>query len=313
MGVPTDLEELYDKYRPLLFSLAYRMLGSASDAEDAVQDVFLRLEERSSGDKEHMKAYLCKMTVNRCLDILKRVRLQREVYIGPWLPEPVPTEDGDPSAAYLRDEGISFAILLLLEALDPVERAVYILREAFAFDYKAIAEATGRSEAACRQTMSRLRPKIAAARSSLDLLPAAEAEPLALQFLHAARTGDLSGMLELLHQDVVLRSDGGGRVTAAVRPIVGAQAVAAFLSALGRKFGGAAKPEETKAEGAAEAAETARFDSKFQWRSINGQPGFVYMEDGQVDTACVIEAAAGRIQAVYLVRNPEKLRRIGAV
>ncbi|QDH22110.1 sigma-70 family RNA polymerase sigma factor [Saccharibacillus brassicae] len=319
MVVPVDRANLYGEYRPLLFSLAYRMLGTSSDAEDAVQDVFLRLEEHPPGDKAYMKAYLCKMTVNRCLDLLKRLRLQRELYIGPWLPEPVSTEADDPSAAYLRGEGISFAILLLLETLDPAERAVYILREAFAFDYKAIAEATGRSEAACRQTMSRLRPKIEAAQPPGELMSADEAAPLVLQFLHAARTGDLAGMLELLHRDAVLRSDGGGKVSAAVRPIAGAQAVAAFLGGLARKFAGA--PDSAGRPGEAEAARVSAASEQpaspdgpasapaaaFGWLSLNDQPGLLFRIDGQVDTALVIEASAGRIRALYLMRNPEKL------
>ncbi len=326
MVVPVDRANLYGEYRPLLFSLAYRMLGTSSDAEDAVQDVFLRLEEHPPGDKAYMKAYLCKMTVNRCLDLLKRLRLQRELYIGPWLPEPVSTEADDPSAAYLRGEGISFAILLLLETLDPAERAVYILREAFAFDYKAIAEATGRSEAACRQTMSRLRPKIEAAQPPGELMSADEAAPLVLQFLHAARTGDLAGMLELLHRDAVLRSDGGGKVSAAVRPIAGAQAVAAFLGGLARKFAGA--PDSAGRPGEAEAAGMPEGSSEpgmsgipgvpasgpaagFGLLPMNDQPGLLFTVDGRPDTALLIESSAGRIRAVYLVRNPDKLGRIG--
>ncbi|GGN98095.1 sigma factor-like helix-turn-helix DNA-binding protein [Saccharibacillus kuerlensis] len=228
--------------------------------------------------------------------------LQRELYIGPWLPEPIPTGDGDPAAIYLQDEGVSFAILLLLETLDPIERAVYILREAFAFDYRAIAEATGRSEAACRKTMSRLRPKIAAACPPQGLLPAEKAEPLVLQFLHAARTGDMHGMIEMLHADAVLRSDGGGRVTAAVRPIVGAQAVTAFLAGLAKKF--AHSPEGKGAP--------TGIAPELQLRSVNGQLGLVYKEDGHTDTVFVIEISAGRIQSVYAVRNPDKLQRFVA-
>lgn len=317
MVVSVDREKLYGEYRPLLFSLAYRMLGTVSDAEDVVQDVFLRLEEKPLGDKEHMKAYLCKMTVNRCLDILKRLRLQRELYIGPWLPEPIAIEADDPAAAYLHGEGVSFAILLLLETLDPVERAVYILREAFAFDYKAIAEATGRSEAACRQTMTRLRPKIAAAQPPEGLMPTADAEPLVLQFLHAARTGDLTGMLELLHPDASLRSDGGGKVSAAVRPIVGANAVSAFLGGLARKFAGAADspgtPELSQQPGIPYISQSAASGpaAKFGLLPMNDQPGLVFMVDGQPDTALLIESSAGRICAVYIVRNPDKLEQIG--
>ncbi|MDO3408282.1 RNA polymerase sigma factor SigJ [Saccharibacillus sp. CPCC 101409] len=304
-----DTERLYTRYRPLLFSLAYRMLGTAADAEDVVHDVFIRLEEQPIEAKAHMKAYLCKMTTNRCLDVLKSARVKREVYIGPWLPEPVPTGEHDPAAVYLQDESVSYAILLLLESLEPEERAVYILREAFAFDYRTIAEAVGRSEASCRKTMSRLRPKLAAALPEAGLLSAAEAEPLARQFLHAARTGDMQGMMELLHPDVVLRADGGGRVTAAVRPVSGASSVAAFLGGLFRKYIGlAANPESAPEPDANNAVQAA--GEPLSLRSVNGRTGIVFTDGQTANTVFVVEASAGRITSVYVVRNPEKLERI---
>ncbi|MCD1258678.1 RNA polymerase sigma-70 factor [Paenibacillus athensensis] len=284
------LDLLYTTYKPLLFSIAYRMLGSVSDAEDMVHDAFLGAQRVPEEEVRHPKAYLCKMVVNRCIDFAQSARKQREVYVGPWLPEPLLAgTGGDPQQDVERSETLSYAFLVCLEMLTPVERAVFILREAFAYTYAEIAEIVGKTEANCRQLYARVK------RSLQDGLPAAQPEPaesrqLLEQFLRAARTGDMAALLRALSEDAALYSDGGGKAQAATKPIFGPERVAAFLAGLGTKGSGRGEADIV---------------------TMNGHYGLLLKENGRIVTAINWEIdGAGRIRRVYLLRNPDKLLRL---
>ncbi|MCI3926910.1 RNA polymerase sigma factor SigJ [Paenibacillus sp. TRM 82003] len=291
---PTDcvgsLESVYALYRPLLFSIAYRMTGEASEAEDVVHDVFLRWQRLPEGHAEHPKAYLCRMTVRCCLDVAKSARRRREIYVGPWLPEPLPTppEDG-PLERVVRDETLAFGMLLLMEKLSPVERAVFVLREAFEYDYAAIAAMLDKTEAACRKTLSRVRAKLDAEAPAVRADPAAAGAALEA-FHRAASTGDLTALFERLAPDVVLLSDGGGKVNAATVPIVARERVGAFVAGL------------------------LRMSDKFTFAPlyVNGGPAVAALSaEGVVDSLFALEAGDdGLVRRIYIVRNPDKLRSV---
>lgn len=288
----SHFNQLYEQYRPLLFSLAYRMLGTVSDAEDIVQDVFLHAQQPGRLDQvEHVKAYLCKMTTNRCLDVLTAARTKREVYTGPWLPEPLLVSEQDPLDQYVCDETISYAILILLEKLTPVERAVFILREAFELPYDSIADVIGKSPQHCRKILSRLRPKLSQEHPMKTAHPE-KAEALIGQFLTAARTGDMDGMVRMLGREAVLYSDGGGKVSAALHPIESPQRIAAFLAALTNKT----------------LQEPDRY--RIVPHRINGTVGLLIEEDGAVSSVFSFSFHSEKITAVYIVRNPDKLAHL---
>jgi len=230
------VEALYQTYRGLLFRLAYQMTGAAQDAEDIVQDVLLKVHGLDWEEIADPKAYLCKMTTNLCLDLLKSAHKKRELYTGPWLPEPVSAFYTDDSEAVIHKDLLSYGMLVLLEKLSPGERAVFVLREAIAFEYHKIAELVGKSEANCRKIISR-------AKSKMGLLPD---EPLAApdtesshewvsRFLSALEQGNVDSLLALLDKDAVLISDGGGKVSAAIYPIVSAERIARFLLGVERR------------------------------------------------------------------------------
>lgn len=285
---------MYQQYKPLLFSLAYRMLGTVSDAEDIVQDVFLHAQQPGRLEQvEQVKAYLCKMTTNRCLDTLKSAQKKREVYTGPWLPEPLLVSEHDPLNQFIHDETISYAMLTLLENLTPVERAVFILREAFELPYDLIAEVTGKSPQHCRKILSRLRPKLSqASNDKSGAISREKAEALIEQFLYAARTGDLEGMIQMLSHEAVLVSDGGGKVSAAQHPITTPQRIAGFLAAIAEK--------------------TLQQPDRFciASHSINGSMGLLIMEDDAVSNVFSFSFQHDKIAAIYIVRNPDKLTHL---
>ncbi|UQZ36786.1 hypothetical protein C2I18_26600 [Paenibacillus sp. PK3_47] len=301
-----ELDSVYRSYRPLLLSIAYRMLGSVTQAEDLVQDAFVTIQQLVSGkDKDgnpilNMKSYLCKIVTNRCLDYLKSAHNQRELYVGPWLPEPLVQHyavDGIPPSAAGRDplqtvmleDTVSYAFLVLLHRLTPVERAVFILREAFDYDYSDIAEFVNKTEAGCRKIYSRLKQKIQT-EPPAGLKTSGQSDQLVLRFLHAASTGDMEGLLSILSEDIVLYSDGGGKVTAAVRPVASSQRVLAFIQGLVSKGNGA---------GAVRLVQ------------VNGQLGFVVSSSSEpFPTVVSFFCSDNRVQEIYLLRNPEKLRHL---
>lgn len=282
--------ELYERYKGLLFRLAYQLTGSVSDAEDAVQEVFVKIQGISPERLEEPKAYLCKIITNHCLDQLKSARKRREQYFGPWLPEPVPTTDTDSFEAVVRNDLLSYAMLALLERLSPAERVVFVLREALSFDYPAIAELIGKSETNCRKLMSRARGKMGI--SEEELIGAGSVgEEWVQSFLVALSQGDVDTVLSLLAEDAVLVSDGGGKVSAAARPIETRELVARFLFGIIRKLDGSVDPT-------------------IEFAAMNSQTGIVFREGGIITGVTFLHIKHGLLQNIYIVRNPEKLAHI---
>lgn len=281
----------YDRHRPLLFSIAYRMLGSVMDAEDVVQEAFVRWRRAPEAEVRSPKAYLSAVVTRLCIDRLRSARERREQYVGPWLPEPLPDERAPDVAeeTAVLEESLSMAFLVLLESLTPVERAVFLLREVFGHDYAEVARIVGKKEANCRQISRRARAAVAARRPRFERSPGEE-ERLRDEFLRACSAGDMEGLVALLSEDVTLWSDGGGKVRAALNPIHGADNVVRFFSGtLGK-----APPDL--------AARRTR---------INGRPGLVvYFGDGRPQSVATFEFAEGRITAIRLVVNPEKLATV---
>ena len=289
-GTRTGRAKDFDRHRPLLFSIAYRMLGSVMDAEDIVQEAYLRWQGVSGEEIRSPKSYLSVIVTRLSIDRLRREKARREEYVGPWLPEPLATEAGsDIADAAVLDETLSMAFLVLLESLTPVERAVFLLREIFDYGYAEIASLVGKSEANCRQIAQRARKSIAARRPRFESSPEQE-ERLMGSFLEACRSGDMEGLVSLLSEDVTLWSDGGGKTRAALRPIHGADKVARFLSGILRK----APPGLV-----------------VRRAPINGRPGLIgYFEDGRPQSVATFDVAEGTIRAIRLVVNPEKLRNV---
>ncbi|MEG3614031.1 RNA polymerase sigma-70 factor [Isoptericola haloaureus] len=278
------------EHRPLLFTVAYELLGSAADAEDVVQETWLRWSRAvhaAAGGGEEIRdprAYLVAVVTRLGLNHLRTLKRRREDYVGPWLPEPVRGVD-DPVADALLAESVGVAMLLVLETLSPLERAVFVLGEVFGFGTAEIAAATGRSPAAVRQTAHRAREHVQARRPRFDPSPQQRAE-VARRFVVAAQAGDVEGLMDVLAPDVVSLSDGGGVASAARRPIRGAEMVAAFLAGLVRTAGAGTRWEEG---------------------SYNGLPAVVVRRDGTAEVAVLVDTFGDRVTALYLVRNPEKL------
>jgi len=284
------MEDVYREYKPLLFSIAYRMLGTVSEAEDLVQETFLSLAQGDSGDIHQMKNYLCKVLTNRCLDVLKSARRKREHYVGEWLPEPLPDMDGrnDPLHALMQEEAISYGLLVLLENLSPTERAVYVLRSALDYEYRLIAQMLERAEPSCRKLYSRAQQKIQAAQLQVEVHPA-HTQTLVEQFVDAIHKEDAEALIRLLSQDAVLISDGGGKTRAAIRPISPDKHVVAFLLGVSRRWSGTV-----------------------QICSLNGQPGILMSGEDMRPTAIsfVLDEERERIKRIYILLNPEKMKHL---
>jgi RNA polymerase sigma-70 factor (TIGR02957 family) len=291
--------EDYEKFRPLMFSIAYRMTGSISDAEDIVQEAFLRLTRvlRDGASISSPKAYLATATTRLAISHLGSARVRRESYVGAWLPEPLVagTHRGGPDPAEHAEmsDSLSMAFLVLLESLTPTERAVFLLHEVFGYSYQEIADITGKSEPNCRQIFARARhhvddgkPRFESSREQRD--------EVARRFYDAAGGGDLAGLLELLAPDVVMVGDGGGKAWALAQPLSGAERVARFMRGLfrrGEKMGAYGVPA-----------------------LVNGQPGAV-VHDGEdrVVSVFVLDIADGKVQTIRSVVNPDKLHHLGPV
>jgi RNA polymerase sigma-70 factor (TIGR02957 family) len=287
--VPEPHEDPFVEHRGLLFTVAYEMLGSAVDAEDVLQESWLRWSDRTQEQREEVRdprAYLVRIVTRQSLNRLRALQRQRETYVGPWLPEPLVT-----SPDVLEDvelaESVSFAMLLVLETLSPLERAAFVLREVFAFEYDEIADATDRSPAAVRQLVARARNHVQARRPRFER--PAEIEEITARFFAAASSGEIQPLLDLLAPDVVLLSDGGGKKQAALRPLHGADNVARWLLGV--------------------VAKTRNVDAR--WVVANGNVSVLLYADGELDSVGTVYAVDGKITEIYLVRNPDKLTGIG--
>ena len=282
--------EVFERHRPLLFSISYRMLGTVADAEDVVQEAYLRWRRvADSPERETVReprAYLSTVVSRLSIDKLRALKARREEYVGPWLPEPL--LDGPPEARSPAGvEGtLSVAFLVLLESLNPVERAVFLLREAFGYEYPEISRIVGKSEANVRQINHRAKSALRARRPRFDPSPG-EGEELAARFLEACENGDMEGLLALLADDVTVVSDGGGKAVAARNPIRGKDRVARFFLGLAGK--------------AASGGFVARR------ASVNGAPGIVVHEGERPAVVLALDASDGRIRTVHAVVNPDKL------
>ena len=287
------MAESFESYRPYLFSVAYRMLGSAMDAEDMVQETYLRSQGTPLDTIRSLKAFLTTIMIRLCMDQLQLARRQREVYVGPWLPEPILTAptpaSEDPAERVDREESISLAFLVLLEQLQPFERAVFLLREVFAYEFAEIATMLDKSEAACRRSFSRAKKHLSEHRPRFPPSPQTHRQ-LLTGFFQAAQGGEMTPLMDLLAEEVTLWADAGGKIkTAALRPIVGRDAVARF--SLG----------------------TVRFlpaDYQVEIAEVNGQAAVIIRAGGQALFVLSIEVEAGQIQAIRIIANPEKLARI---
>jgi len=284
----------FAELRPSAFAIAYRMLGSVSEAEDVVQEGFLRLHKaRSAGERiESPRAYLSTIVSRLSLDHLRSARVRRETYVGEWLPEPLITED-DPARKAEMADSVSLAVLVLLESLSPEQRAAFLLREVFEEPYERIAEIVGTSVPNARQLATRARRHVAERRPRFEA-SREHHEELANRFFAAVEDGDLEGLEELLAHDVVLHGDGGGKVPSIARAMHGRARVARTLRA---GF-----------------ARLRKLEFALRRQEVNGQPGALFLDrDGGVMGVMVLDIAEGRIQSVSSVVNPDKLRHLGRV
>jgi RNA polymerase sigma-70 factor (TIGR02957 family) len=283
--LPETLDE-FQEQRGRLFGIAYRMLGTATDAEDVLQDAWLRWQGADRAGVTDPAAFLARTVTNLCLTALTSARARREVYVGPWLPEPVLTGDGDlgPLEDAVQRESVSFALLALLERLSPAERAAYVLREAFAYSAREVAELIGTTEANARQLHARARRHVAVEQAR-EVDPGRWQELIA-RFLLAARDGDVAGLEALLAADVVSRADGGGVIHAARRPVQGRENVARYVAGVVHRFGQGAVPA---------------------FAEVNGVPAVVLTQDGRLTGVLLLSTDGTVLTAVDLVVNPEKL------
>jgi RNA polymerase sigma-70 factor (ECF subfamily) len=283
-----EIEKIFREHQPLLFSLAYNMLGSVMDAEDCVQETFLRWHRACSSDTTETirspRPYLCAIVTNLCIDHLRSARVQRESYVGVWLPEPVLTTNPDEQVEMA--EILSVAFLRLLETLSPLERAVFLLRQVFDYDYSEIARMIGKSEQNCRQIVSRARQHMAERRSRYTV-PSEQRERLVERFVQASSSGNVEDLLRLLAEDVVLCSDGGETL----KPVSGAYEVVHLM-----------------------VASAQRISMETQWRwhlaAINERPGVVVYAYGRLYAVFAFEFVDERIQEVDIIVNPDKLRHL---
>ncbi|MBI1259521.1 MAG: RNA polymerase sigma-70 factor [Chloroflexi bacterium] len=282
-------ENTFESYRPLMFAIAYRMLGSAMDAEDIVQDAFLRYQGADHIDTP--KAFLTTVVTRLCLDQLKSARAQRESYIGPWLPEPIITAHTPLDSQY---ESISLAFLVLLESLTPVERAVFLLREVFDYDYREIAQIVEKEEAACRQSFHRAKAHIAEHRPRFEASPE-EHQQMLERFMQACVMGELANFTSLLTEDVSLTTDGGGKASAATRPLFGRDTIGRFWLGLMKRMPA---------------------DFSIEIHQVNGRPALMIRDPQGIQgigfSLISFEMDGGKIRAFQVMRNPDKLQGIPA-
>ncbi|OKI01948.1 RNA polymerase subunit sigma-24 [Streptomyces sp. CB02923] len=289
--------DVFQEHRPVLLGVAYRMLGRVADAEDVVQEAWLRWSSAGREQVREPRAYLVRVTTRLAIDRLRQVQARREAYVGPWLPEPlatdfgdVTTESADTAERAVLAESVTLAVLVVMESLSPLERAVFVLREAFGYPYAEIAAVLERGEAAVRQLAGRARRHVEERRPRFDVDPAQQRD-LTERFLAAAAGEDLKGLLSLLAEDVRLVGDSGGKAKAPLRIIESADKVGRFL--IGATRGGLAAAE-------------------FAYREVNGGVALLVRFAGTLDAVFQIDVVDGRIQTVYIIRNPDKLASLAA-
>ncbi|MFG3332748.1 RNA polymerase sigma-70 factor [Streptomyces tendae] len=287
--------DVFEEHRPVLLGVAYRMLGRLADAEDVVQEAWLRWSGADRSTVREPRGYLVRVTTRLAVDRLRQVKSRGETYVGPWLPEPYVTDFGDaaPDAAEraVLADSVSLAVLVVLESLSPLERAVFVLREAFGYPYAEIAAMLERGEAAVRQLAGRARKHVEERRPRYDVDPA-QRRDLTERFLAAAAEGDLAGLLATLAPDVRLVGDSGGRSRAPLRVLESADKVGRFLFAV---------------------AQQGIPDATFHFLELNGGPALLVRSGGKPDSVLQVDVAEGRIQAVYIIRNPDKLASLADV
>ncbi|WP_144119167.1 RNA polymerase sigma-70 factor [Catellatospora sichuanensis] len=286
-GGPGPATEVFVAHRNLLFTVAYEMLGSAADAEDVLQETWLRWAGVEFEQVRDPRAYLVRITTRQALSRLRVLGRRKESYVGSWLPEPLLTTPDVAEDVELADS-VSMAMLLVLETLGPTERAVFVLREVFDLGYDEIAEAVGKSPATVRQIAHRARAHVAARRPR-DVVSPAESRAVLEAFQRAVQTGDMQSLLDILAPDVVVLSDGGGLKQAVLRPVVGADKAARLLAAGWKKVGA---------------------QISFEPVQVNGCPGLLMRLDGELDTVVAARVEGGAVRGLYFVRNPEKLTRV---
>ena len=284
----------FQAHRRLLFSVAYDLLGSVTDAEDVVQETWLRWARVDQNEVREPRAYLVQIATRQALNRIRSNKARRETYVGPWLPEPLLAE-ADPAEEVVdgaaRGEAVSLAMLVVLETLTPLERAVFVLREVFGMTHEEVATTLDRSPASVRQLAHRAREHVQARRPRFDA-DDAEQRRVTEEFLAAAVSGEVDRLLELLAPDVVLTSDGGGKRKAALRPVVGAQKVSRLMTGLAQGGGGGA--------------------GELTYSTVNGQTGIVVRENGVPTYVGLLVVAAGRITEILIVANPDKLAHLAA-
>lgn len=282
---------VFTEHRPVLFGVAYRMLSSVADAEDILQDAWLKWSSVDPDRIEQPRAYLTRTVTNLSLNKLRSAAVQREAYVGPWLPEPLVTAQEDAGREVEQAEAVSLAMLVVLETLSPLERAVFVLKEVFGFSFTEIAGIVDRSETSVRQVCSRARSHVQARRPRYEA-PAAARRRVTDQFLAACLGGDLNQVMELLAPDVTAWTDGGGKIRAALRPLRGADKVARWILAV---------------------LQTQLPDIGVYPVLVNGQPGLLITSAGAPDNVVALDPAEdGRIEAIRLIRNPDKLAHVVA-
>jgi RNA polymerase sigma-70 factor, ECF subfamily len=290
----TGTDEHADRFtllRPLLFTIAYEILGAATEADDVLQESYLRWADVDLATVRDTKSYLAQLVTRQALNALRADSRRREDYIGPWLPEPLVLDERDPAADMVLAESVSMAMLVLLETLGPDERAVFVLREVFGFGYDEIASAVGKSVTTVRQVAHRAREHVHARRKRFEPVDAATSAELTERFLTAAATGDMDGLLSMLAPDATWTADSGGKVSAARRPVVGAQKVAAAVIGLFRL--GTKLP-----------------DVRMEMVTCNSAPAIVVYSGDHLEGVFTIELVDGKITHFYAMRNPDKLAAI---
>ncbi|MEU3790106.1 RNA polymerase sigma-70 factor [Streptomyces fructofermentans] len=286
--------EVFVEHRPVLMGVAYRMLGRVADAEDVVQEAWLRWSGADRSDIRSPRAYLVRVTTRLAIDRLDRIRSRNEAYVGPWLPEPCATDLAgtvpDVAERVVLADSVSMAVLVVLESLSPLERAVFVLREAFGHPYADIAATLDRTESGVRQLAARARRHVAEKRPRYEVDPAQQRD-LTERFIAAAVEGDLEGLMSLLAPDARLVGDSGGRAQAPLRAVESADKVARFLLAVAGK---------------------GLSDMSLRFMEINGGPALLVLSGGRPDSVFQLDVAEGRVQCVYIVRNPDKLVSLSA-